>query len=66
MFIICLENTTKKKQHGSKVNYVKIFFVEQVSSQTQGSFINKAIHINNLILFHNKPENISKKLKKVC
>ena len=37
MFIVYFENATKKIQHGSKVNYVKIFFVEHVSSQTQGS-----------------------------
>ena len=37
IFIILLENKTNKIQHRSKVNYIKIFFVERVSSQTQQS-----------------------------
>ena len=32
-----LENITKKIQHGRRVNYVKILYVERVSSQTQRS-----------------------------
>ena len=36
-FDIRLENTTKIIQHGSKVNYAKIFFTECASSQTQQS-----------------------------
>lgn len=32
-----LENTAKKIQDGEKVNYVKIFFIEHVSSQTEQS-----------------------------
>ena len=37
MWIIPLENTAKKIQHGSKVNYAKYFLLEQVSSETQRS-----------------------------
>lgn len=37
MFIICLKNTTEILQHGRKVNYLKILFVELVSRLTQWS-----------------------------
>ena len=33
--IVCWENAAEEMLHGSKVNYVKIFLVEQVSSETQ-------------------------------
>ena len=38
MFIIRLENLSKKIHCSSKVNHVKIFFAESVSSQTQVSY----------------------------
>ena len=41
MFIIRLKNATKKLQQGSKVNYVKTFFIECVSIQTQQTSTDK-------------------------
>ena len=45
LFIIHLENTSKKTQHRSKVNYVKIFLVEQVPSKLNKSlrFMDKTL-----------------------
>lgn len=39
MHITRLENAAKKVQDGDKANYVKIFFIEHVSSQTQQSCV---------------------------
>ena len=41
MSIVHLENISKKMQHGSNLNYVKILLVGQVINQTQQSLIEK-------------------------
>ena len=64
-----LKNATKKIQHRSKVNYVKILFVERVSSQTQQSskFCEQdetTFKSQYIFIINSKPKNISKKLRK--
>ena len=63
MFIICLENISRKIQHASKVNYVKIFLVKHVSSQTQQKFLNQTKLIYNINIFSQSTLKHNQRLK---